>query len=372
MRFTEYVRHLQALEYFQYDLRVHTFDLNFKYKNVKFDLEYKLDVYGVVDFVNTKEYLIYSETRNTGADSWYVRIPEISNKYFHIWNDYNGNYPSRWTRNVSQLPDKQAVYVGLDYENIEENNTGYPASASNYLGVYTDAVVSSNILGQTAGGTPGNNITLRNLKYVNVNMNDAIGSYVSQYYSIYGTHPGLNINYDETQNEGRPRKYFFLPIGVSSYNIVLTSLTNGEKNIFRIQGSLQENPAFSNPPRITVSSQGLPVGAPAETLILDAVSNTQSGGNTTVSASLFMPNLVGQSLVDANAVLNNLGLNNRRTVSQEEPGYITATVLEQTPAAGFGIVNPNTQLVTLIYSRPLDSDSEGNGDGSGGLGINPQ
>lgn len=283
-KFYNYIDHLDSINYAKYSIIVGYYDLRFRYANVNPSSTHKFtfQVYGTVNLYDSnlepKDYLIYSEERTDNVDEWVVRIPELNPK--NAWDK-----PPALIDNC--ISPAQNVYQGLGY--------GEPAAAGTGVGVFVCRPDQIAVVRR-----PGtiSDLTFTGGEYVPVNINDKIKEYVLQYYGRYNDYPGLTIEGNGENNS----QYYFIPLGVINYKVVLKSET-GERIETVIPGTMQGKAYLQAGAAPTYNpSAGLTPGNVIVTL--DARNPNGSTTTTTASGSqATVPNVIGYTKTAAEAII---------------------------------------------------------------------
>lgn len=319
LKFEDYVAQLAKIEYFKYDIILNYFDLKFKYKNVSIndDIEYKIEVNGVVDYIEKKEYNIFTDTRSgQAASTWIIRIPEILNNKNTYWN----SNLSQNSNNVSYLPDLQYITPGLNYETVTGPTIpGIASTPSSYIGLYRTANI----------GPDGKTIILKTgpngPDFVDTATENLIATYVATTFPTTKQHPCLDLIYDPDSDE--PQKYFKVPVGISGYKIILTNLVTREKVVSELVGTLQDNPAYSPVTVPIVYTEPIAPGNFGTLTLNNSTPSTPTIG--------LVPNLIGLSRSAANTKILEIGCIPRVTVGDPTPIRSSLnTVYEQYPDSG--------------------------------------
>lgn len=422
--FIRYVDQLTNVEYYKYDVIVNYFDLRFKYKNLGANNNgtFTLKIEGVVDFVEPREYLIYSKTKPTSDSTvWVVRVPEISNNQIPVWN------PGASTYNVSKVPWRQFIDRGLNYNVNTADKFNTEGPVSKYIGIYQNTLVDY------AGGGGGNNIILfsdpqqgqSGPNFIVTNTSAVIADFVqANFYRYNRQHPCIVVNYDPppgtSGNSQSEQEYFEIPIGVTRYKVTLTNNQNQEKVVSYIEGTLWQNPVYSplqqitytlTPPTSSAATLTLNLYNPAgpgnpnggnnnNTTITgvppqagyvndrgfvnvtpaqydqgqgldDDSSGTVTVGGTTIGTARY-PDVIGVRYTIAISNLTAAGFNNvtaQQGTAAPNSG-LSNTVYVQSPVAGTNarFVDVNRNIV-LTYYGPAPSGTGGTtGGGTGGSG----
>lgn len=287
--FVRYVDQITKLEFFKYDVVVNYFDLRFRYKNLGANLNstFTLEIKGIVDVVEPKEYIIYSKTKPAEeANDWIVRVPEINNNKIPVWN-YGAS-----TYNISKIPIRQYIDGGLNYDINTQDKFAWEGPVSRYLGIYPNIDVQY-------GDNGGYDIKLTSdpepgPRFIVTNTAAILADFVNATFYRYGKeYPCILLNYDPppptSASPQTEQEYFSIPIGVTKYKITLTNNQNQEKVISYLNGTLYANPAYSPVQQINTTLP--PPSASFATLTLNnsqpypAPSNPNGGpnNNTTVT-----------------------------------------------------------------------------------------
>lgn len=278
--FIRYVDQLFRITYAKYDVVVNYFDLKFRYKNITGNAEetYTFKINAIVDFVETKEYTIYtSKASMRQADTWIVRVPEIMNNQIPVtqYLDQTNN-GGTGPYNLSKIPWRQYIDGGLNYTFNTTDKLSGEGPVSRYIGIYQTASIVTGYYPNTLfQPQPIEFLQLQSdpggIAYVSTNTAHDIAAFVRQNYNRYGMHPGLKLNFDPPppvpgQPEAQEQQYFDIPIGVSKYKVILSNDQTDEKVITYINGTLWNNPVYS--PVTTISSLLPPPGDVATLTLL--------------------------------------------------------------------------------------------------------
>lgn len=348
--FIRYVDQLMTVNYFKYDVVVNYFDLKFNYKNITGNSNetYTLKVNGIVDFIETREYTIFSMTKTTDqARTWIVRIPEISNNQIPAFNAGASTY------NVSKIPWRQFIDRGLNYTINETSKLQTEGPISKYIGVYQTA--SINNINSSAGSStfsqimsgPARDVVLQSspagLAYVSTNTAYNISDFVRYAFSRYGTHPCLNLRFDPPEASSvapisQDQQYFDVPMGVSRYKIILSNDQTGESVTAYIQGTLYNNPVYS--PVQQINPQLPPPGSVATLTLLEPIP----------PATATVPDVTGLLPGDSRNAIEGYGFvyADGGIATIAAPGNATAGAASAQSPAG-GTVAPVGSTVTVVY-----------------------
>lgn len=345
-KFLDYIEQLNHIIYYKYDVIVNYFDLKFKYKNLATngDISYKLDVIGVVDAIEEKEYTIFSDVQDAmSAGQWLVRIPEILNSKSKKQNTGIASDDL----NYSHLPQLQYFNGGLDYETqYIQPRTATAPGESKFIGLYETTSVSvyrgSNQANQSV---PGNVIQLKTGPngpiYIETNTSELIKQYTETSLSRTLGHPCIAISLDPNADE--TQKYFNIPIGVSKYKIVLTNLTSNESVTTILHGTLQDNPAYSPSTATTITTTPIIPGTTVGTLTLDVLA---------LGGPHILANLIGMSFSSAITYIQSIGCIADITEGPDNPNSPQSrnTIYYQSPSAG-QIIQSGTTISGLYFGQ---------------------
>lgn len=308
---SQYIDHLSSLQYHNYTIKVNYYDLRFTYKNVVPGIQHTLEIFGVVDLVDVREYLIYSRTKNSNVDVWDVRVPEIANGY-NTPARINTSAGPMLTGNISKIPEHY-VNCGLGFDTVIEQG---PTNPNNYVSngkeikIYLDTPTNEVVYDNTQAPV-GNKITLSGPKYISEEINKRIRNYVIDKFSRYNEYPTIKL--DSPNFSAENGLYNEIPLGLSKYKIVLTSAT-GEIVQFYITGTpvqglanatgvtLQNNKIYSPSPVMESAFTDVPVISPVGSIIID--------NDVAILVTRDVPDILGVRISTARLMLSNAGFTN--------------------------------------------------------------